>query len=69
MQPPLWANLSIIKRIYENAEGAHVDHIIPLQGELVCGLHVENNLQYLTPEENSRKGNKLLEEFTTNNFS
>lgn len=66
---PSWANLSLIKRIYENAEGMHVDHIIPLQGELVCGLHVENNLQYLTPEENSRKGNKLLEEFTTGNFS
>lgn len=55
---PSWANLEIIKNIYENAEGSHVDHIIPLQGELVCGLHVENNLQYLTPEENLSKGNK-----------
>jgi hypothetical protein len=56
---PSWANLEIIKSIYKNAEGMHVDHIIPLQGKLVCGLHVENNLQYLTPEENIAKGNKF----------
>lgn len=54
---PPWANLDIIKNIYECAEGAHVDHIIPLQNALVCGLHVESNLQYLTPEENRRKSN------------
>lgn len=59
---PSWANLDIIKEIYRNAEGMHVDHIIPLQGELVCGLHVESNLQYLTPEENLAKGNKFIVE-------
>lgn len=57
---PSWANLDIIKRVYDCAEGDHVDHIIPLQGELVCGLHVENNLQYLSPEENMRKSNKFI---------
>ena len=58
---PKWANLNMIKEIYACCpEGSHVDHIIPLQGELVCGLHVENNLQYLTVDENLKKGNKHL---------
>jgi hypothetical protein len=56
---PSWANLDAIKLIYQCAEGAHVDHEVPLQGELVCGLHVEYNLQYLTPAENMAKGNKF----------
>lgn len=55
---PSWANLEIIKRIYDCAEGDHVDHIIPLQGEYVSGLHVETNLQYLSPEANLAKGNR-----------
>lgn len=57
---PSWANLAVMNEIYKNCpEGYHVDHIIPLQGKLVCGLHVENNLQYLTVEDNLRKGNKF----------
>lgn len=57
-QMPAWANEQKIKDIYANRpDGYHVDHIVPLQGELVCGFHVENNLQYLTAKENIAKNN------------
>jgi hypothetical protein len=56
---PAWANLDAIKTIYANCpEGYHVDHVIPLQGRLVSGLHIESNLQYLPASENAKKFNK-----------
>ena len=55
---PTWANLDKIKEIYDLCpEGYQVDHIIPLQGKYVSGLHVETNLQYLSEYENKSKGN------------
>jgi hypothetical protein len=57
-QMPSWANREKIKAIYEHCpQGYHVDHIVPLRGKTVSGLHVETNLQYLPALENIRKKN------------
>jgi len=62
IRTPKWANLEKIKQFYlERKKGYHVDHIVPLQGKNVSGLHVENNLQYLTAKQNISKGNKYFE--------
>lgn len=57
-QTPKWADLEAITEFYRNRpKGYHVDHIYPLNGQYVCGLHVLENLQYLTAEENLKKSN------------
>ena len=62
---PVWANLNKIKEFYLEAERMtketgiphEVDHVLPLQGETVSGLHVENNLQIIPMSDNRRKKN------------
>lgn len=55
---PPWADLEKIKDIYLHCPvGHHVDHIVPLQGKIVSGLHVETNLQYLPAFDNRSKSN------------
>jgi hypothetical protein len=62
---PAWADFEAMDRFYEQAralsalgEPHHVDHIIPLKGKNVCGLHVQGNLQVLPAVVNLSKNNK-----------
>ena len=57
---PSWANSEAIAFFYKHRPaGFHVDHIIPLQGKTVSGLHVETNLQWLPAFENGSKHNRF----------
>lgn len=64
---PLWANKEQIKEVYiecariQNETGIkhHVDHIVPIQGKMVSGLHVAENLRIITATENLRKSNRF----------
>lgn len=65
---PPWVNIDDIVAVYRESVRLtdttgvphHVDHIIPLGGEGVCGLHVSWNLRAIPGVDNMRKGNRLL---------
>ena len=64
---PAWAEFDTIKALYREARRLteetgvrhHVDHIVPLRHDLVCGLHVQNNLRVITAADNWKKHNRL----------
>jgi hypothetical protein len=58
---PAWADRNAINAIYLRARdlGMTVDHVVPLRGRNVSGLHVESNLQIIPRSENSSKGNRF----------
>lgn len=59
---PAWADAAAIEIVYDVAAAwrkagvdVHVDHVVPLQGRKVSGLHVHQNLTILPAEVNQRK--------------
>lgn len=64
---PMWADHNIIKFFYatrayisqETGQVWHVDHVVPLRGDKVSGLHTHHNLRVIPAVENMKKGNRF----------
>lgn len=66
---PTWADHDVIGGMYEIAQvfrrvgfDMHVDHIVPLQGKTVSGLHTHDNLQLMIGGANQSKSNRVWPE-------
>ena len=57
---PKWFDKEEVLHIYELARerDLEVDHIVPLNSKIVCGLHVQDNLRCIPRELNRHKGNR-----------
>jgi hypothetical protein len=65
---PVWADALLIQQFYDCCTAHnkqmttgvrwHVDHIVPLQSPLVCGLHTHDNLRVVTGSANLSKSNR-----------
>ena len=65
---PPWADRAEMARVYKEAKSlrdlgvdCHVDHIVPLRGKFVSGLHTHNNLRIVLAEDNLKKGSSFVE--------
>lgn len=64
---PSWFDKGSVESVYKAAKSLthawgvalHVDHVVPLSSEVVCGLHVHDNLQLLEPSINQKKSNTI----------
>ena len=68
LQRPSWYNSKLVNKIYNECHKLnkiagfikyHVDHIVPLQGKNVSGLHVQDNLEIILASANLSKSNKF----------
>lgn len=66
---PAWASYRKIENLYRERDRLnkrfgficfHVDHVIPLKGKRVCGLHVHDNLRVIRARANILKGNRYV---------
>lgn len=57
---PSWMDSTKINKVYDMAKlyELEVDHVVPIQSDIVCGLHCWHNLQLLNRQENAKKLNK-----------
>lgn len=63
---PPWANQAATREMFKHARAMtaatgvvhSVDHLVPLQHPLVCGLHWHGNMRVLPLDDNMRKGNR-----------